>query len=108
MIRSLIWHLLGWPGPIPLYTRTPEEYYVALGGAVLLLALYPLWFRVAFAIGHRGRTARASGWIWSFALALAWSALALDWFNFNTPFIVFPGLLLVLIGIGAWLISNRV
>lgn len=107
MIRRLIWYLMGWPGPIPLHTYSTAEYLIALGGAALLMALYPLWFRIAFAIGQRGRTARVAGWIFGVALGFAWYALALDLFLFNTLLIALLGLAAVLVGLGIYLVLNR-
>jgi len=107
MIRRLIWLLMGWKGPIPLHAYSTGEYLIAFGGAALLVALYPLWFRLAFVIGRRGRTARVSAWTFGIALGLAWYALALDLFLFNTTIIILAGLLVVLVGLGIYLVANR-
>jgi hypothetical protein len=85
MVRQLIWFLLGWEGPIPIHVYSGAEYLIAFGGAGIALALYPIWFRLSFAISHRGKVARVGAWMAAIALAVAWDILALDISLFNTP-----------------------
>lgn len=108
MIRQLLWFLLGWEGPIPIHTYSPTEYLIALGGAGVFLALYPLWFRIGFAVSHRGKVARLGGWVTAIALAIGWYILALDLLLFNTTLIVLPALLVILGGVAFYLLLNRV
>ena len=89
-------------------SRSSAEYLIAVVGAVLLFALYPLWFRIAFDICRRAKAARPAALLVAAALGVSWYLLVLDIFLFRTTILVFWVLVLVLVGIFAYLFLNRV
>ncbi len=95
MFQELLHQLLG----IASDQLSWQDYVTAAAGALIFLALIPVFRSIFFAIKRSARIAKTASLIICFALAASWVGLALNVFGYlMTLTIILPVLALILIG----------